>query len=88
MCKLCDTLNVLQRFLRQTKHEIKLHSAVSALKGSATGTHYLLFGDVFVYDVTQTLSACFWSKGQTAFSYGLYFLQKLFTEIVYSQRRQ
>ena len=63
-------------------------SVSSALKGSAAGTHYLVLGDVLVYYVTKSLCAGFRSKGQTAFSYGLYFLQKFFTEIVYSQRRQ
>ena len=83
-----DADNVLIRLGGQAQHIVELDRVPSTGKGNGAGVQQILFRDVFVDRVAQTLTSALYSEGQAAFSHLLHLIHEVKRKIVDTKRRK
>ena len=76
---------IIHCFGRQTNHKIKFYRSPAACKSSCASLQKFIFTNIFIDNITHTLTACLRSKGKSALAYGFNLIHNVIGKAVNTQ---
>ena len=78
LCKFSNSDDIFICLRRKPHHKVEFNCRISAFKSDTAGIHYFFFGNIFIYNVTQTLCSALCRKRKSTFADTLYLLKERF----------